>query len=371
MNFSKDLKSFYNGKRVLITGIHGFKGAWLAQTLLELGAQVYGYGLERMRPEDENADKLFNILQLQRTTTTINADITNKEEFESFYKFANPDVVLHLAAQPLVSLGYEDPLMTFNSNVMGTATVLNTILKERRKKTSVVSVTTDKVYRNLEKPEGYKEDDELKGYDPYSNSKSCAELVSYSFNQSFFIPTQGSEYEIVMSTARAGNVIGGGDFSDNRIIPDIARAMASTKVVSIRNLEAVRPYQHVLDAVIAYAIIAMKQYDNSNYASEYNIGPNADTVLSTKDLLEFFVKARENDVSQLSYEVVGEPFVETTLLLLDSNKYRKTFGWIPTWGTKLAILSHTYSWYSEWVNEADNESLRSKTIEQIGKFLND
>lgn len=264
---------FYRGKRVLVTGHTGFKGSYMCKLLIMLGADVTGYSLE---PPTEPA--LFNILKLSESMNSVIGDIRDISRLQSVFTETKPEIVIHMAAQPIVRESYTNPVYTYDVNVMGTVNVLECV-RNTPSVRSVINVTTDKVYLNREWEWGYREDEELKGYDPYSNSKSCSELVTYSFINSFF-----QDRDIAVSTCRAGNVIGGGDFAPDRIIPDCFRAVAKGEDIIVRNPYSTRPYQHVLEPVYVYLMIAMKQYTDNSLAGNYNVGPDDTDCYTTGDL---------------------------------------------------------------------------------------
>ena len=247
--------SFYRDKRVFVTGHTGFKGAWLCRMLVSAGAVVTGYGLEA--PTQPN---LFSLAGLSSRMTSVIGDIRDFEKLKTAFDAAQPEIVLHLAAQPIVRDSYKAPRYTYETNVMGTVNLLECVRLSSCVK-SVLNVTTDKVYKNNEWCWGYREDEPLDGFDPYSNSKSCSELVTHSYINSFF-----ADGKVAVSTARAGNVIGGGDFANDRIIPDCVRAMQAGKPIGVRNPYSTRPYQHVLEPLAVYLTIAQKQYEDIRYA---------------------------------------------------------------------------------------------------------
>ena len=252
--------SFYKGKKVLITGHTGFKGAWLCKMLSLAGAKVTGYALE-----PPTTPSLFEIAEIAKDVDSIIGDIRDYAHLKNVFDGVQPEIVLHLAAQPIVREGYKNPAYTYETNVMGTVNVLECVRNSSSVK-SVLNVTTDKVYLNKEWEWGYRENEELDGYDPYSNSKSCSELVTHSYKRSFF-----SDGKVAISTARAGNVIGGGDFAEDRIVPDCIRAVNEKRTIMVRNPFSTRPYQHVLEPLYAYLLIAAKQYEDVNLAGYYNI----------------------------------------------------------------------------------------------------
>jgi CDP-glucose 4,6-dehydratase len=351
------LRDFYQGKKVLVTGHSGFKGSWLTALLTELGAEVVGISLPL------EGHELFKLLDSDRLPVTSHfMDIRDRSIVELIAAIS-PDVVFHLAAQPIVSVGYQDPYGTFTSNVIGTVNVLDGV-RAVEKRVSVVNVTTDKVYRNYEKAEGYREGDELMGQDPYSASKSAAEVVAYSYQKSFFEPSPESAKKI-MSTARAGNVIGGGDFSVDRIIPDLVAAWRWQEPLTVRNPESVRPYEHVLDAVFAYVILAAEQYATPALAGPYNIGPDSTSLMRTHELVDFFAS---RELVKAVYSDAPAAFKETHVLTLNSDKFRSAFAWKPEWESKDSILQHTLDWYSDWIAGYNATDI---TFKQIREFLHD
>ncbi|MGN1235357.1 MAG: CDP-glucose 4,6-dehydratase, partial [Christensenellaceae bacterium] len=270
--------SFYNGKRVFVTGHTGFKGSWLVRLLLGLGAEVTGFALDA--PTDP---ALFELAELEGKIHSIRGDVRNFAALKRAFDEADPEIVFHLAAQPIVRESYRDPVFTYETNVMGTVHVLECV-RQSKSVRSVVNVTTDKVYRNQEWTWGYRENEELDGFDPYSNSKSCSELVTASYVRSFF-----KEGSVAVSTARAGNVIGGGDFAPDRIIPDCVRAALKKETIVVRNPYSIRPYQHVLEPLSVYLMIAARQYEDRAFAGAYNVGPDEADCLKTGDLVDLFV----------------------------------------------------------------------------------
>ena len=252
--------NFYKGKKVFITGHTGFKGSWLCKILTNVGAEVTGYSLN-----PPTSPSLFEIAKIEDDIHSVIGDIRYLDSLKSVFDEAQPEIVLHLAAQPIVRDSYNDPRYTYETNVMGTVNICECVRKSKTVK-SFLNVTTDKVYLNKEWNWGYRENEELDGYDPYSNSKSCSELVTHSYINSFF-----NEMGIAVSTARAGNVIGGGDFANDRIIPDCVRAAIKNDDIVVRNPFSTRPYQHVLEPLYAYLMIAAMQYEDNKYAGYYNV----------------------------------------------------------------------------------------------------
>lgn len=326
---------FYKGKTVLITGHTGFKGAWLCEILLQLGANVIGYALD-----SPTMPSLYKMLNIGNDVVDIRGDVRDYRHLKETFDLYNPEIVIHLAAQPIVRESYQNPVLTYETNVMGTVNVLECI----RNSNSVISflnVTTDKVYDNQEWLWGYRENDRLNGYDPYSNSKACSELVTHSYKVSFL-----SAKDISISTARAGNVIGGGDFSKDRIIPDCVRSVLNGSEIMVRNPKSVRPYQHVLEPLFAYLLIAEKQYENRALAGSYNVGPDDVDCITTGELVELFCNNWGKDISWKTQEEQTAPH-ESGFLKLDCSKIKNTFGWKPIWHIEEAmkrICEWTYAY---------------------------
>ncbi len=321
---------FYRNKRVLITGHTGFKGSWMTRMLVNSGAVVTGYALP---PPTEPS--LFDLAHVDEGMTSIIGDVRDKEALMACFARANPEIVFHLAAQPIVREGYRNPHSTYDMNVMGTVNLLECIRASKSVK-SFLNVTTDKVYRNREWEWGYRENEELDGFDPYSNSKSCSELVTHSYKNSFF--TDG---QVAISTARAGNVIGGGDFANDRIIPDCIRAALDGRDIIVRNPHSTRPYQHVLEPVAAYLMIAEKQYEDGHYAGYYNVGPDECDCYQTGALVDLFCRTWGEGMTWINrYD--GGPH-EANFLKLDCSKLKSVFGWRPVWNIETAI-EKTVEW---------------------------
>lgn len=331
--------SFYRGKRVLVTGHTGFKGTWLCAVLKEAGAIVTGYALKP--PTDPS---LFVLSDMEQKVCSVIGDIRDFDKLWNVFQKAQPEIVLHLAAQPLVRDSYREPRYTFETNVMGTVNVLECIRKSSCVK-SFLNVTTDKVYYNDERNIGFTEDMMLDGFDPYSNSKSCSELVTHSYKNSFF--AQG---QTAISTARAGNVIGGGDFAADRIIPDCIRASSKGEPIIVRNPHSVRPFQHVLEPLYAYLMIVKMQYEDSSYAGYYNVGPDDDDCVTTGELADIFCKAwGEGQSWENRWD--GGPH-EAGFLKLNCEKLKRTFGWKPVWGIRTAV-EKTVKWSRGMIAGAD------------------
>ena len=311
--------SFYRNKKVLITGHTGFKGTWLSRILVNAGAIVTGYSLKA--PTEPS---LFSHAGLNTLMNSVIGDVRDFEHLRKTFKTAKPEIVLHLAAQPIVRDSYKNPRYTYETNVMGTVNILECVRLFPGVK-SVLNVTTDKVYHNNEWCWGYREDEPLDGFDPYSNSKSCSELVTHSYRNSFF-----SDNRVAISTARAGNVIGGGDFANDRIIPDCIRAAMEGKVIGVRNPYSTRPYQHVLEPLMLYLMIAAKQYEDGKFAGYYNVGPDDCDCITTGQLVELFCKYWGDDVFWEN-QAEDNALHEANFLKLDCSKIKNVFGWRPRW----------------------------------------
>lgn len=281
---SLELKKFYQGKRVFVTGHTGFKGSWLIALLQELNAKVCGYSLE-----PATTPNMFSLINGQKLVEHHIGDIRDYHHLVKVMQAFQPEIVIHLAAQPIVITGYAHPKETYETNVMGTVNLFEAIRQTKSVK-SVINVTTDKVYLNNDSGKTFTETDPLCGYDPYSNSKSCSELVTYAYMKSFFNPDKFNEHGVSISTCRAGNVIGGGDFGDYRLIPDIIKAIIKNETVIIRNPNSTRPFQYVLEPLYMYLKLAMLQYNNNQYAGNYNIGPELKNCVSVKQLLDYYLK---------------------------------------------------------------------------------
>ena len=331
--------SFYRGKRVLITGHSGFKGSWMCAVLLRAGAEVTGYALE---PPTEPS--LFNLLSLDSKLNSIRGDVRDLEMLKKAFETVKPEIVIHMAAQPIVRESYQRPVYTYEVNVMGTVNVLECIRLSDSVRT-VVNVTTDKVYKNKEWEWGYRENEELNGYDPYSNSKSCSELATESYKNSFL-----ADRNIAVSAMRAGNVIGGGDFASDRIVPDCVRAAKENKNIIVRNPYSTRPYQHVLEPVMAYLMVAEKQYKDKKLAGCYNVGPDGCDCLTTGQLADLFCQAWGGPAR---WECIAHngPH-EDAILRLDCAKIRAALGWQPKWHAERAV-AETVAWAKAWLGKQD------------------
>lgn len=352
MRFSVD---FFKGKSVFVTGHTGFKGMWLCKWLSLLGANVTGYALPFAT---EESAEVFRRSGVETTIRSFLGDVRDFYKLKSVFDGAEPEIVFHLAAQPIVLEGYRDPVNTYSTNVMGTVNLLECVRKSNTVK-SFLNITTDKVYENHEWTWGYRENDALDGYDPYSNSKSCSELVTKCFRRSFF-----SDKKVAISTARAGNVIGGGDVSVNRIIPDCVRAACQGRVIKVRNPSSVRPYQHVLEPLNAYLMIAEAQYKNGKFAGTYNIGPDEDDCVETGKLAKMFCAAWGEGLTWKDVDV--EQPHEASCLRLDCSKMKSTFGWKPRWNVQMAV-GKTVEWAKAYRDGEDMGVLTERQIAGYGE----
>lgn len=345
------MRNFFNNKRVFVTGHTGFKGSWICKTLINMGAIVTGYSLEP--PTEPN---LFGLSEIEKNMNSIIGDIRDLELLEKVFNESQPEIVLHLAAQPIVRDSYKDPLYTYETNVMGTVNILECVRKSECVK-SFLNVTTDKVYQNKEWEWGYREYEPLDGYDPYSNSKSCSELVTHSYKNSFFY-----DGRVAISTARAGNVIGGGDFANDRIIPDCVRAVENSKEIIVRNPHSIRPYQHVLEPLFAYLLIVQKQYEDIKYADYYNVGPDECDCITTGDLTDMFCKAWGKGLTWIN-KYDGGPH-EAKFLKLDCSKLKSVFGWKARWHIKEAV-EKTVEWTKVYLENGNVSKIMDKQIEEF------
>lgn len=342
---------FFRGKRVLLTGHTGFKGRWMSRILVNAGAHLTGYSLA-----PSECVNLFDLIDVRDKMQSVIGDIRDLKYLSQVFSETQPEIVIHMAAQPIVRDSYKAPVYTYETNVMGTVNILECV-RQTDSVRSFLNVTTDKVYRNNEWEWGYRENEPLDGYDPYSNSKSCSELVTHSYKASFF-----DENKIAVSTARAGNVIGGGDFANDRIIPDCVRAVGAGEKIIVRNPHSVRPYQHVLEPVMAYLMIVKAQYENLNLQGYYNVGPDEKDCISTGTLVDMFCEKWGEGATWINrYD--GGPH-EANFLKLDCSKMKRVFGWKPTWGISEA-LDNVIEWTKVYYAK---ESIPQIMDRQIAKF---
>lgn len=349
-------RNFWKNKRVLVTGHTGFKGSWLSFWLKEMGAKVIGYSLE-----PETNPSLFNVLELEDDIISIYGDIRDRNKLDKTIKEFKPEIIFHLAAQAIVSTSYLNPIETFEINIIGTANLFDLVRNTNFVKV-VINVTSDKCYENKEQLWGYREVDPMGGYDPYSCSKGCSELITNSFRNSFF-----KKNNIMLASVRAGNVIGGGDWSDNRLLPDIIRGLNINKAIEIRNPYAIRPWQHVLEPISGYLALAQKLWDRDNeFAEGWNFGPEESNVMNVQELtnkviLSWNDKTIENEKYYFDNSL---KIYEAQILKLDSSKAKYKLGWKP----KLDInktIDWTTGWYKKYYSEGN---MKQFTLEQIKKY---
>lgn len=343
--------SFYREKKVLLTGHTGFKGSWMSVVLKNAGAEVIGYS---SCSKDE--ERLFDLCRVREQITHIKGDVRDIDHLQEVFCTYRPEIVIHMAAQPIVRTSYQDPVGTYETNVMGTVNILECVRQNLCVK-SFLNVTTDKVYENKEWEWGYRENEPLDGFDPYSNSKSCSELVTHAYKNSFF--TDG---HTAISTARAGNVIGGGDFAKDRIIPDCVRAALNGENIIVRNPYSTRPYQHVLEPICAYLMIVAKQFEESRYAGYYNVGPDDRDCFATGKLVDMFVNHWGEGVKWIDKNDGGPH--EANFLKLDCSKLKTTFGWQPRWNLDVAIAK-VVEWTKCWKTGGDVRFCMDRQIEEF------
>ena len=346
---------FYKNKRIFITGHTGFKGTWLCRILINAGAKVTGYSLA-----PPTTLSLYELTGTSSNIVSILGDIRDSVKLVESVKAAKPDIVFHLAAQPLVRLSYKEPVETYSTNVMGTVNILEAVRQCNSVK-SFVNVTTDKVYENKEWCWGYREDENLCGFDPYSNSKSCSELVTYSYKNSFFIEPD----KPAISTARSGNVIGGGDYAADRIIPDCIRAVQDNQKIVLRNPASTRPYQHVLECLYGYLLLAQMQYENKDLQGAYNFGPDDESCITTGGLTELFCKAWGEGASWESKSEDGPH--EANFLKLDNTKSKTVLHWKPHWKIQDAV-EKTVEWEKAVIGSICAAEITDRQIEEYFRF---
>ncbi len=343
-------RQFYQGKRILVTGHTGFKGSWLCRILTLAGAQVTGYSLEP--PTDPS---LFRLMELEKTMDSVRGDIRDFAYLQKTFERVQPELVIHLAAQALVRDSYQKPVYTYETNVMGTVNLLECVRQFPCVK-SVLNVTTDKVYENQEWEYGYREKDPLDGYDPYSNSKSCSELVTHSYKKAFF-----GDGRCAISTARAGNVIGGGDFAKDRIVPDCVRAQAVGEEIVVRNPYSTRPFQHVMEPLFTYLEIVQKQYEDRVFQGYYNVGPDDVDCVTTGQLATMFCELWGENAHWVNRHDGGPH--EANFLKLDCSKLKRVFGWQPRWHIREA-LALTVDWSRAYMMGEDMLAVTDRQIRE-------
>lgn len=358
-------KTFWNGKKVFVTGHTGFKGSWLCLWLERLGAEVTGYALA-----PQSAPNLFELAGLTKTVATVYADVRDRTRLSEALLAARPDIVFHLAAQPLVRYSYVNPVSTYETNVMGTVYMLEAVrhaIELGVPIRAVVNVTTDKCYENQEWDWSYRETDRLGGHDPYSSSKACSEWVTASYRKSFFPPERYASHGVAVATARAGNVIGGGDWSEDRLIPDCMRSLLAEQPVVLRNPDAVRPWQHVLEPLHGYLLLAerLATHGAATYAEGWNFGPRDEDTLTVREIVERLCARWSGGASWRTAD--GEAVHEAQQLRLDSSKARRWLGWKPRWTIDEAV-DRVLTWTEAYRR---GEDMRAVTLAQVAGFEND
>lgn len=355
-----EVSNFWQNKRVLVTGHTGFKGSWLSLWLQSMGAKVVGYALT-----PPTTPSLFEVARVEEGMVSIVGDIRDLDHLCSTFEKHRPEIVIHMAAQPLVRYSYLDPVETYSTNVMGSVNLLEAVRKVGGVK-AVVNVTSDKCYENREWVWGYRENEAMGGYDPYSNSKGCAELVTSAYRSSFFNPCKYHEHGVAIASARAGNVIGGGDWAEDRLIPDTVRAITNSMSVNIRNPNSIRPWQHVLEPLSGYLLLAEKLFnDGTAYAEAWNFGPNDDDAKPVEWIMDKFVKTWGEGAHWI-LDNQDHPH-EANYLKLDCSKSKFLLGWSPRWSLEKTI-ELICEWHKAHLNRADMKSVCSHQIEQYRKL---
>ena len=347
------IQDFWKNKNVLLTGHTGFKGTWMTLLLESLGAKVTGYSLE-----SNTEPSFFNSIKNDLQINSIIGDIRDFTFFEKSIKNCNPEIIIHMAAQPLVRFSYEDPIETYSTNVMGLVNLFE-ISRNIKCLKAIINITSDKCYENNEWVWGYRESDRLGGHDPYSNSKACSELVTNSFRKSFF-----NDLNVGLATARAGNVIGGGDWSQDRLIPDYIRAWRTNKTLEIRNPNAIRPWQHVFEPLTGYLILCQELYkDPKKYNGAWNFGPNDLDILSVQSLVNV-IQENSTDKAKVEFSKTKMSH-ESELLRLDSSKSKNLLKWKDRWSVNNAI-KNTLDWYRAYYND---KPMYSFSLDQLSNYF--
>ncbi len=356
INRQPSTNTFFRGKKIFLTGHTGFKGSWLSLWLQQLGAEVTGYAL--LPPTNPS---LFEVAIVAQGMTSIIGDIRDAGSLAKAMRDAAPDIVIHMAAQPLVRYSYVNPVETYSTNVMGTVHLLEAV-RQAPSVRAVVNVTSDKCYDNKEWVWGYRENEAMGGFDPYSNSKGCAELVTSAYRNSFFNPEKYADHRVALASGRAGNVIGGGDWADDRLIPDILRAISDNKPVVIRSPHAIRPWQHVLEPLSGYLLLAEKLYTQGiAYAEGWNFGPGDEDAKPVQWIVEQLTQQWGDGASWQLDD--GEHPHEAHYLKLDCSKARMRLGWQPRWHLE-DTLEMIVAWQQAWLEKQDMRSFTLKQIEQ-------
>lgn len=358
-SMSNLLGNFYKGKRILVTGHTGFKGSWLALWLNQLGAKVIGYALK-----PPTSPSLFELCNVKKGIVSIENDISNFDMLKGVFDEYKPEIVIHMAAQSLVRPSYEEPLSTYQTNVMGTVNLFE-VCRHTDSVQVIINVTSDKCYDNKSLDRGYREDDPMGGYDPYSSSKGCSELITAAYINSYFNPELCETGKTVLASVRSGNVIGGGDWSKDRLIPDCVRALTQGNPLIIRYPDATRPWQHVLEPLCGYLMLARDIYESgTKFSGGWNFGPDDEDAKPVKWLVERITDSWGNNASWKTD--VGDKLHEAKYLKLDCSKAKKQLGWEPKWCLETA-LDKTIDWYKAYQS---NENILNITLEQIRSYEN-
>ena len=353
--------SIFTDKRVLITGHTGFKGSWLSVWLTELGADVIGYSLE-----PPTKPSMFEAINLQDKITHIIGDVRDDKHLLTVFNKYQPEFVFHLAAQPIVRLSYREPKLTYETNVMGTVNVLEAIRKTESVRVGVI-ITSDKCYENKEWIYGYRESDPMGGYDPYSSSKGCAELVVSAYRRSFFSPERYNEHKVSLSSARAGNVMGGGDWGQDRLVPDCVRELSRNRIIAIRNPDAVRPWQHVLEPLSGYLLLSSKMYqEGDRYAGAWNFGPPDSDIITVEEIVKKIIFYWGG--GEYKAEVSSKNPHEAKLLKLDCSRAHSLLGWDSAYNID-ETLKETVEWYKKYYEGTKSKELYKFTVEQIKEYM--
>ena len=352
--------SFWLSKKVFITGHTGFKGSWLSLWLQQLGAKVTGYALP-----PSTQPSLFKVCEVEQGMTSIIGDIRNGALLTNAMQKAKPEIIIHLAAQPLVRESYVDPVLTYSTNIMGTVQLLEAV-RQTPSVRAVVNVTTDKCYENKEWVWGYRENEPMGGFDPYSSSKGCSELVTAAYRNSFFNTSRHKKHQVALATARAGNVIGGGDWANDRLIPDVLRAIQFGQSVKIRNPNATRPWQHVLDPLNGYLLLAEKLYNEGpSFAEAFNFGPSEEDAKPVQWVVEELIKSL-GEGARWQLDNGMHPH-EANYLKLDCSKARFMLGWKPNWNITQAIQA-IIAWHKVYSTSQNSITMRTLCIQQIKEY---
>ncbi|ACN98560.1 CDP-glucose 4,6-dehydratase [Sulfurihydrogenibium azorense Az-Fu1] len=357
----KDLfNGVYKNKRVLITGHTGFKGSWMALWLKEMGAHIIGYSLD-----PPTNPSLFETLKLEKEIIHIVGDVRDEKKLKETFKKYQPEIVIHMAAQPLVRYSYINPKETYETNVIGTLNVFEAV-RETDSVKVIINVTSDKCYQNKEWVYGYRENDPMGGYDPYSSSKGCAELLTTAYRNSFFNPEgYGKTHSVALASVRAGNVIGGGDWAADRLIPDCIRSLSKKEKIYIRNPQAIRPWQYILEPLSGYLWLGALLWINpTKYSEGWNFGPDDENILTVEDIVKKVIHLW----GEGEYEVIlDKKFYESKLLKLDTSKARFYLKWRPVYNIEIA-LKETVNWYKEYFNNPEN--IYNYTLKQLYNYIN-